>query len=311
MNFCHRYGTRMLAPLALMAGVLLAGAPPARAQAPLGSSLLPGIRHFESLQADVVEPRMGAGFTLTNLLATQGGERPVFDLPDPDRSRREVQGDVALGGTLPLLVLRRWEGGGLVLAGQAGVTARFRIEERSRDHLAEDWFVAIPIEARRHAWSARARIAHISSHLGDEFMAFTGAERIEYGGESLDVHVAYDTPVGARVYTGGNWIFRSYTKLVLRDLGLDRQDRFLAQAGIDGRWPVLAGGRAAVVGGVDVKLAERTNWRTQATAIGGVRVRSDHSALQLRLRIADGTSPLGEFFLTRERLFSLEFVAEL
>jgi hypothetical protein len=303
MNVLHR----------LLLVLVILGAAPAvsHAQEPITGRFLPGVRHFSNLMADPLEPRMGAGLTYTDILRREGGERPPYVQPSGARDRGEVQGDVALGGTLPLLELQSWEGGGLVLAGQAGVTARFRIERPSRDHFAEDWFVALPVEARWGAWSARARLAHISSHLGDEFMEETGAERIEYGGESLDVHVGYDTRGGVRVYGGGVWNFRSYTIRILRALGLPQQDRFVAQAGLDGLWPVLAGGRAAVVGGFDVKLAERTDWQAQVTAVAGVRVRTLEHGLQLRLRVADGPSQLGEFFLTPERIVTLEFVAEL
>ena len=71
-------------------------------------------------------------------------------------------------------------------------------------------FVGGGFEMQHKAWSGRAAIIHRSSHLGDEFIEMTGAERIEFGSEQLDLLAAYDVAGIARVYGGGSWIFRSY-----------------------------------------------------------------------------------------------------
>jgi hypothetical protein len=272
---------------------------------------LPEIRYFEGFRADPVEPRHGAGLLVTNLLASRGAERPPWALADSGWIAWEVQAVAALGATLPLRTLVRWPDGGVVVTAQAGVVGRFRIERRSRDDLGQDWFMALPVEVLRGDWSGRARISHRSSHLGDEFVVETGAERIEFGGEALDVHVARRHGDG-RVYAGGSWIFRSYTRWLPALLETGGRDRFLFQAGADGAWPIgRAGGSTSVVAGMDAQLAERTGWQRQLSAVGGVRATGARHALQLVVRVHEGQSALGQFFLTRERAWSLEFVAEL
>jgi hypothetical protein len=270
--------------------------------------LLPGIRHFESFRADVLEPRNGAGFVVTDLLSRRGPERPPWALAR-GTGAREVQAVAVLGATMPLLELARWQGGGVVVAAQAGIIGRFRIELPSRDDLGQDWFMAAPVEAAHRDWSARARVSHRSSHLGDEFAVETAAERIEFGGEALDVHAGRRLG-GARVYAGGSWIFRSYTRRLPALLLENVRDRYLLQAGADGAWPMPGTRRGAMVAGIDVQAAERTGWRRQAAVLAGTRLAGERHALQLVLRAHDGPSALGQFFLTHERAWSLEFVAE-
>jgi hypothetical protein len=269
---------------------------------------VPGVRYLPDLRADLLEPRSGVGLVYTNLLATAGAERPGFSIPD-SVARPEMQGTAALGATLPLLHLSSRANGGIIVAGQAGITARFRIERPSRDDLGQDWFVAIPVEVSRGDWAYRFRISHRSSHLGDEFMEETGAQRLEFGGEALDTHVARRLGSG-RAYLGASWIFRSYTirEQAMRALG--RSDRFLLQAGADGTWDPWPDSRADLVGGFDVQTAQRTAWRRQVAAAAGLRWRSDSHALQVLVRFFDGPSFMGEFFLSPERYAALEFVAE-
>jgi Protein of unknown function (DUF1207) len=273
--------------------------------------VLPPFRYFASPFADPIEPRMSIGLLATDVLASQGGERPFFALDDPEDAAHDVQAAAAIGITIPFLELAEWDGGGMILTGMAGVHARFRIEYPSRDDLGQDWIVGGGIEAAWDALSTRVRISHRSSHLGDEFVNDTGAERIEFGGEALDAMAAYTFPGIARVYGGGSWIFRSYTdKQVAALVAIGRRDRLVVQLGSDGEWE-LGDGRFALVGGIDWQTAERTNWRSAVALGGGVTVHAHGRSLGLVARWFDGVSSLGEFFLTPETFWSFELLAEL
>ena len=271
--------------------------------------VLPTFRYFASPFSDPIEPRMSIGLLRTDVLATQGGERPVFELDDPDDAAHDVQAAASIGITIPFLELAEWEGGGMILTGMAGVHARFRIEYPSRDDLGQDWIVGGGIEAAWDELSTRVRISHRSSHLGDEFIVDTGAERIEFGGEALDALAAYTFPGIARVYGGGSWIFRSYTdKQVAALVDLGRRDRYLIQLGTDGEWS-LGDGPFAVVAGIDWQTAERTDWRSALAVGAGINVHAHGRTLGLVARWFDGASSLGEFFLTPENFLSFELLA--
>ena len=273
--------------------------------------VLPSVRWFDSPLADPIEPRMSIGLLTTDVLSSQGEEREPFVIPDPQDADFDVQAVPAIGITLPMLLLGEWESGGIVLFGQAGVFGRFRIEYPSRDDLGQDWIVAGGIEAAWDALSTRVRISHRSSHLGDEFVNVTGAQRIEFGGEAVDALAAYRLGSIGRVYGGGSWIFRSYTdKQVLALVRMGRRDRFRLQLGADGEWP-LGDGPLAAVAGIDWQTAERTEWRNALALAGGVKVNANGRSLGLVARFFDGASSLGEFFLTPERFWGIELMAEL
>ena len=286
-------------------GFLAAGAPTVQAQAP--DWLLPRTRHFAHPRADAMAPRFAIGLIATDLLSSRGPERPQFTIRDSADAAFDVQAAAALGGTLPLLRLASWAGGGAVLGGEVAVFARFRIEYPSRDAVGTDWFVGMPIELRRYDWAGRLALMHRSAHLGDEFIAASGAQRIEFGHESIEWMAARHFGT-ARIYGGGAWIFRSNTQFEMRRRGLGEHDRFELQTGADGEWPLGATGR--VYAGLDLQAAERTDWRTGVAAVVGLGAHGNGRAIRLLARFHDGASSLGEFFLTDERFVSLEVEIE-
>jgi hypothetical protein len=296
--------------------VLAVAAAPAAGQAGDAGSrgwadrVLPQSRWLRTPVADPHGPRIGLALLATNLLAEQGPERPPFFLFDPDDSAHDVVAAVALGVVLPILRLAEWEGGGATLVADARVFSRFRIEYESRDDMGQDWYIGGAVEARQGRWAGSAGIMHRSSHIGDEFAMETGARRIEFGSEQLDVLAGYDLPRGGRVYGGGSWIFRSYLdwEPLLQDL--DIRDRGLVRVGADGQWRPWSDPRFAAWAGVDVRAAERTEWDVAWDLAAGVGIDTGRS-LRLMLRYHEGPSPMGEFFLTTERFFAIEFVAEI
>lgn len=281
------------------------------------SAWLPTEHAFLPLLADPREIRLGGAIIATDVLRRSNTlnalERPPFSfLASADDMETDVQGDVALGGTI---LLRRApvRGGNLVVGAQAAVFARFRIEEPSRDYAASDWIVALPVEWRRDRVAARLRLLHRSSHLGDEIIVETGARRIEFGHEAIDLLLAYTLDSGARLYGGGSWIFRSNTENepLLHALGRPVTDNAALQAGVDGAWYPWADGRLGVVAGVDWQAAQRTDWKSQLSAIAGLVAKGEDQRLRLQLRFFHGASPLGEFFLSDETYFGLEIAADL
>jgi hypothetical protein len=271
--------------------------------------LLPEIRYLRAPLADPNAPRIAVGLMRTTLLATQGPERPPFHLPNAAAAAEEFVAAVGIGAVFPLLQLAEWDGGGAVFAVDGRVLGRFRLEYPTRDDMGQDWYVGGAIEAARHRWSGRLAIMHRSAHIGDEFAARTGAQRIEFGGEQLDMMAAYQWPGVVRVYGGGAWIFRSYLgwEERLRQLGI--QDRALVQLGFDGEWEPWRDRRFHLLAGVEYFSAERTGWDPSFSAVFGAGVRTTRT-LRLVLRAFDGKSHMGEFFLTPERYVSLEVGAK-
>lgn len=257
---------------------------------------------------------MGLAMVQTNLFETagKGVERPAaFTFPDPDDAASDVQVMASVGGALPLWHLKQWPGkGGIVISAQVGITARFRIEYETREDAGQDWFVGMPIEVAYERWSGRFRIGHRSSHIGDELVETTGVQRIEFGGEFADFIAAYRLVHEVRAYGGATFNFRSYTEELpaLRTRGW--HDYLGFQAGIDGGVWQWSNGHVGWVGGIDWQLQQRTNWRSIYALALGVGARTETRGTRLLLRYYSGPSAMGEFFLTRERFWGLEWVVD-
>ncbi|HEX7048669.1 MAG TPA: DUF1207 domain-containing protein [Longimicrobiales bacterium] len=282
---------------------------PAQERAPI-DPWFPDHHFFTPLLADPREVHLGVALVSTNLFApgNNGPERPPLRFKDAEDLDNDVQGAVALGGTVTLWQPAAWPDGGLTIGAQAGVFARFRIEEPSRDYAISDWLVALPIEVADGPLSARLRILHRSSHLGDELLLDARTYRIEFGHEAVDLLVAHRILGSGRIYGGGSFIFRSNTESepLLRLRGLDIHDNFAIQAGADGSWYRWAGDRIGVMAGLDWQRAQRTGWRDQFSAAAGVAAHGAGGGLRLLFRFFTGVSPVGEFFLTDERYYALE-----
>ena len=293
---------------------LTLAASPVQAQQSNWDRLFPHVHYFEPLLADPMEPRMALALMQTNLFerAVEGRElRPPFNVPDPDDAASDVEIGVGMGGRIPLWVLADWkEKGGVVASAQFGVFARFRIEYPTREDTGQDWFVGMPIELTYEKFSGRFRIMHRSSHIGDELVVTTGAERIEFGGEYADFIAAYKPIDALRVYGGATWNFRSYTKYLPALFFRDRGDTGQLQAGVDASWYPWSEGRVGLVGGIDWQSQQRTNWRSQFAATGGVNLKVHQRATRLAVRYFHGPSPMGEFFLTPETFWALEWTID-
>jgi hypothetical protein len=304
---------RTSVPVLLTVIALASGTVRVHAQSDGWSRFMPGTSLFHPLVADPLEPRFTLGLLRTNLLETQGPERPPFQVTDDDRT--DVVAAVGIGMAFPFVALKRWPDGGINLTGHVGVFSRFRIENPSRDDMGQDWVVGGGIEALKGPLSGRVRIHHRSSHLGDEFTQSTTARRIEFGGEALEGVAAYQDRTGVRLYAGGSWIFHSNTEATAVLQRLDRDDRLTAQLGADGAWYEWSDGHVGVHGGIDWQAAQRTDWQSAISLLGGVAFRRENRAdsreLRLSLRYFTGPSPMGEFFLTKEQYLHFELMGRL
>jgi hypothetical protein len=192
---------------------------------------------------------------------------------------------------------------------QTGVFARFRMESSANELVATDWLVAFPLEARRGRMSGRVRLIHWSAHLGDELIEATGAQREDFTFEALDAIAGYD--LGAfRVYGGGALVLRSQLEDAEGVLPGFSDDGTL-QLGADWRWHPWREARLGVVAGADLQWADRAEWRRQLAATLGFEARGEKGAATLGLSYFDGPSAMGQFYLTEESWWGVEFRIEL
>jgi hypothetical protein len=296
-----------VAALALAFSLILPG--PGRAQNPEPSGWLSGASYFASPVADPREPRTGVAFFTTNLFYADGPpqERPPFDVPRESQATRERQAAAMLGGKFTVWQGRLTDDLGVLFGFQGGVNARFRLDTSANDLLGTDWTMALPVEARWGRWSARARILHWSAHLGDEIQELTGARRIKFTYEAVDLLAGFRPWRFLRVYGGGSAVLRSQTtdETITVD-GEPLTDAGHVQLGAEGIWPAVPERGLAMIMGLDWKKEDRSGWRTQLSAVGGFEARRGDQMVRLLGRIFNGPSPLGQIFLSDELLYGVE-----
>jgi len=231
---------------------------------------------FAAPQADLKQPRFH-----TTWQRYHGGYA-MFDMAS-----------VGIGSSLGLV---RWpgarEGDGWQLGISGAVFAIFNLEGRSSDLLNADYVIGFPLSWRRGNFSARARLFHQSSHLGDEFLLEPQpgphVERINLSYVALELLGSWETH-GLRFYGGGARLVQTYTNL----------GRTWLQAGAD-----YHGGPAwwrswLFVAAVDIEAWSETDWSRDVSAQAGIMVRSRDGAartVQFLLQYYSGHSPYGQFY---------------
>ncbi len=269
----------------------------------------PSTRLFRPPVASVGEPGFRGMALSTDLLSGDypNGERPPPEVEGLRRDGRDFQGVVGLGESY---AIRRFGEGrdGVQLGIQVGVTARFRLATASNEYLASDWVVGLPVEFARGPVAGRALLFHRSAHLGDEIIERAGVRRVGFGHEGLALLVG-NAPTGPlRWYGGGTRILRSETTDTLSELGRGWDDGWELQGGIEyERGLPDTRSRFAAFSALDLKSAERTNWRPQWSAMAGVAFRVGNRSGRTALRWLHGPSMHGEFFLTPESAWGIEF----
>lgn len=271
---------------------ILVAAIPVRAQSGGGSDstasnrvVFPQERVFERLVADPKDPRF------------QGS---VLSVSAPDRST--TVGAVTLGEQVGVIRWRTERGTRAVQLGlSAGVFAQFDLQTPSMNLMNADYALGIPLTLREGPVSARLRIYHQSSHLGDEYLLTESPERVNLSFESVEalasLQVADGSPATVRIYGGGEYLMRREPSEL---------EPGILHAGIEARQgaPLFHAadlGEARLVVGLDARLWEHHDWRPAWSFRGGLEFgpvagRSDPDrGLSLLVELYDGPSPYGQF----------------
>jgi hypothetical protein len=127
---------------------------------------------------------------------------------------------VAIGSEFPLFRWRdvfKWNGS-LQIGIEGAVWAVFNFHDvperndESCELVNADYFLGIPLTYAYDRWSFRARLYHISSHLGDEFIVNHTEyvnERVNPSWEALEIMTSYQLSGNLRVYFGPGFILHS------------------------------------------------------------------------------------------------------
>jgi hypothetical protein len=291
---------RALQPVAGIREVRLSGGDPAVSAAPpsgrpvevselstetatLGWHLFPETELFDPLLADPRWPHFAAAYQ---------------NLPGDDELSQAAA--VSFGETIPLA------GGPAPLEGRAdlslhaGVFSIFDLDSDSFDLVNSDFLVGLASSYRRRDFALMLRLAHQSSHLGDEYLLRDRVERINLSFEELDLILSQDLPGGFRVYGGGSYLVHADPS----DL-----DPWGLQLGLEARSPeAWLDGNLRPIAALDLQSREETDWDLDLSLRVGLQLerrRLFGQALQIFLEYYDGHSPNGQFFVREIRSVGL------
>ena len=207
-------------------------------------------------------------------------------------------GSVGIGDSFGLF---RWggpnPGDGVQLSLTGSVFAQFDLGAASYDLLNADFIIGLPLTWRRGGSSARARVYHQSSHLGDEFLLRgEHPERENLSFESLELILSQDTgPL--RVYGGGEYLVNREPE----DL-----PRTVAHGGLEFRpTPSIDFGRLAsarLLAAADIKATREQDWTPAWSVRAGLDFGRPREGLgaggrwSLLFEYYDGPSPYGQFY---------------
>jgi len=205
-------------------------------------------------------------------------------------------GIVTIGGAMGLWGARSPSScAGVHVGLSAAVFAQFDLSTEGKELLNADYDVALPVSVRQGPYSARVRLMHESSHLGDQFvLARPGVQRIDLSHELVDLVLSWEHDF-VRLYAGGGWIFHAKTDLA----------PLSAVGGLELRGPALSmrfwgSPTLTPVGGVDVTLPQQRGWQATTNAVAGLEFHQPGAETRLRVLAVyqHGTWPFGQFSFT-------------
>ena len=250
-------------------------AAPAATERQLRTGPLPAGLLFDPLLADPRWPNFSAGY-----------QRYVRD-----RDFRDVLA-VSFGETFPFYRADALFGGQWEVGLQAGVFAIFDIDGPSFDLINADYLVGVPVSYRRGPLSGIVRVFHQSSHLGDEFLLRTRAQRVNLSYESVDTKLSYELfDRVLRLYAGAGYLF-------------DQEPAHLKPwsvqygAEIQSPWAIF-GGAARPIFAADLQNRAENGWSLDLSLRAGLQFESVQvlgRKLQWMFEYFNGHSPNGQFY---------------
>jgi hypothetical protein len=246
-----------------------------------GVVLFPHDQIFCPLIADPKEPHSFASFL-------RGTFRSIGNPTGEDTNIGAVGladhfGLVRWGGPIP--------GDGVQLDVVGSIFAQFGLDTPSNDLINADYIIGLPLTFRRSGFSARARLYHQSSHLGDEFLlSEEDITRENLSFEALAFLLSQE--IGPlRVYGGAEHLFRREPDTLV--------ERFLH---FGAEFRTGRSGSVQMIGGVDVKATNQDDLSPAISARVGLQAAHSRAGghparlVGLLFEMYNGPSPYGQFF---------------
>lgn len=259
---------------------------------------LPNDDVFRPLLADPKEPRFSATFNRVRFR-------------DVDETLNTST--VSFGGIFGLWGRRQEKNcNGLQINIFGAVFSQFNLDAPSTDLINSDFQFGVPLTLRHGPLSARLRVFHQSSHVGDEFLLNNPEfNRVNLTFEKIEALISLHS-TWARLYGGGGYIYHREPDL----------DRGTLQWGLELRAPPsnvpllgnwMEGLLIAPVFGADFRAVEQLGWNINTNILGGFELSRKTSTRRFRFLLSyyRGRNPFGQFFDQKIEAFGFGVYIEL
>lgn len=258
------------------------------AAAPAGTESAAGVRAFPAgelfrpLLADLREPRFFASLReydlpagRLNAIAIGYGENfGLYRFPDRDAANGF---QASVGGSL---------------------SALFNLDEPSTELINADYSIGLPLTWRRGDTSARLRLYHQSSHLGDGYLLRVKPQHLLLYYESVSLLVSQEWQ-GVRAYLGGEYLFHREP---------DTLEPGVLQGGLEYYGTRRLWGDMRWLAGVDFRSEQQHDYDVDTSIQIGLEAGGVDPG-QRRVRVVlegfRGYSPHGQFFVDRIAFYGL------
>jgi hypothetical protein len=255
--------------------------------------VLPDEDPFAPPIAGAGEPRISLGAVPTHVpgTAAASGGQP-----------RDFTAGVVSGGAVFGLWARERHCDKVQVSLMGGVSSQFIMDDPSQTLMNSDFLIGGQVTHRRGPVSARLRVYHQSSHLGDEFLLRNPrVTRVNFAFQAVDGLFSFDRHVW-RVYAGGGARFFTHADLspgVLR-------------AGVEAGQRPSRGRRPRLVGALDVTAHQALDWRRATSGAGGLEWSGSSNARRLRALVVvfSGPTSWGQFYADEMRHAGAQFQFE-
>lgn len=205
----------------------------------------------------------------------------------------ERVGSVVFGESMSLVRSSESSWGQFELGLQAGVFSAFDLERGSSELVNSDYLVGLTATHRQGEITSMLRYYHQSSHLGDEYLIRTDAQRIGLSFEVLDLLVSAEPLKWLRLYGGGGLLIHRSPAL----------ERGLLQTGVELQGVgVMQGDYVRPILGADFQFREEHDWKGDVSIRGGVQIVHplfSWTRIQVLAEYYSGRSPDGQFYERR------------
>jgi Protein of unknown function (DUF1207) len=217
--------------------------------------------------------------------------------------RSGVEWEADLGHGIPFMQLAGSSPDHSVVLGiQAGVFGRFSLETVKRDMISSDWVFQTPVFIRSGPNWVRISYRHISSHLGDDYIARFDVEREGYMRDDVDLTLYRAVTTAVSLYGSMNYAFNV-------EPNVNKRAAVSAGFELNGQRQLE---RTTWYGGVDLNLDQDSSWDPRVNVhVGRWLVMNQDAGLRFTMEALIGPSTQGQFRRSKVATITIGLAVEI